>query len=313
MSPMRDGQSPHPPPVDSSKPAARSRAIRYSNNDTYLSDTDRTRSASPSQGFHTTFDSRPPPPSTRLNTLINDDTPSALPRPGRGRWTRDKPDRANPTRVILKTKMEQQPDSSSPAPPGSNHPILHPDGIAQRRPRPLTAHQLAVEKNRRARVSYILDRQLRAAHERHNRRRQKDGAFLRAWTRAAAMGDCEDSEEEGGSGLGGLLQANREPDDFGAEASLYAAAVRRAARRLERWDDGGMSAKSVVPKRKIKVERSLMEDEGEEEVEGEGLLRGSSMGLEDEVEEDGGLDPIDRELLGESEDESEGMLEGMYE
>ncbi|KAI9724466.1 MAG: hypothetical protein M1812_000534 [Candelaria pacifica] len=309
LSPMRDGQSPHPLPLDSSKPSARSRALRYSNNDTYLSDTDRTRSASPSQGFHTTFDSRPPPAaSTRLGTIVNDDTPSALPRSGRGRWTRDKPDRTNPTRVILKTKMEQQPDSSSPAPPGSNHPILHPEGIAQRRPRPLTAHQLAVEKNRRARVSYILDRQLRAAHERHHRKRHKDGAFFRAWMRAAAMGDCEDSEEEGGSGLGGLLQTRREPDDFGAEATLYAAAVRRAARRLERWEDGGMSAKSLIPKRKVKVERSF-EDDREEE----GELRGSSMGLEDEAEEENHLDRLDRELLGEVGEELYGETENEAE
>ncbi|KAI9775787.1 MAG: hypothetical protein M1835_005704 [Candelina submexicana] len=310
MSPMRDGQSPHPPSLEPSKPSARSRALRYSNNDTYLSDTDRTRSASPSQGFHTTFDSRPPPqPSTRTNAFVNDDTPSGLQRSGRGRWIRDKPDRANSTRVILKTKMEQQPDSSSPAPPGSNHPILHPDGVAQRRPRPLTAHQLAVEKNRRARVNYILDRQLRAAHERHHSKRQKDGAFFRAWMRAAAMGDCEDSEEEGGSGLGGLLQTHREPDDFGAEATLYAAAVRRAARRLERWEDGGLSAKSVIPKRRIKIERSFG-DEGEDE--GEGQLRGSSVGFEDEAEEERGLDPLDLELLGEpgeSEDEDDRMEE----
>ncbi|KAI9818101.1 MAG: hypothetical protein M1827_000726 [Pycnora praestabilis] len=269
----------------------------------YQSDTDRTRSASPPQSFQASFDSRPTP-GMRINTLLNEETPTAPARPGRGRWDRNKSDRSNPQRIILKTKMEQYGDASSPAPPGLAHPILHPEGVIQRRPRPLTAHQLAVEKNRRARVTYILDRQLRGVHDQHHRRRRKDGAIWRSWKRCQMLGDV-DSEEEGGHGLGGLMQLRSETDDFGEEAGAYAAAIRRVARRLERWEGGVPVLKTAAARRKVKKEESSGDEEGRR--------RGSSAGMEEEGEgeDEGELDDMDRELLGEvegdeEEDESEG-------
>lgn len=129
-------------------------------------------------------------------------------------------------------------DASSPAPEA---PATH-----SRRHRPLTAHQIAVERNRNQRVDYILSRGIRKAHHLARKSRKQEGAFIRAFNRTNAMTDpFSDSEDDTyrrnsypfkERGFGGLIQLETEEDDFGEEVSAYAAAFRRAGRRLERWD-----------------------------------------------------------------------------
>jgi Ino eighty subunit 1 len=169
-------------------------------------------------------------------------------RPGRGRWIRDPATRsANTQRLILKTRMDQIHDGSSPVPPGSSHPILHTEGTG-RRARPLTAHQQAVERNRAHRVDYILDRKMRKIYKTVGRKRHGEGAVWRAWMRHDAMLDpFVDSEDEGSvvkgasgpvrdQGFGGLMALEIEEDDYGEEISAFAASLRRSGRRLSRWD-----------------------------------------------------------------------------
>lgn len=116
-----------------------------------------------------------------------------------------------------------------------------------RRSRPLTAHQLAVERNRNQRVDYILTRGIRKVHHKAKKIRRAEGPFWRAIQRTQKMEDpFEDSEDEENlmknpipfreRGFGGLIQLENEEDDFGEELASYAAAFRRMGRRLYRWD-----------------------------------------------------------------------------
>ncbi|KAF4965019.1 hypothetical protein FZEAL_10816 [Fusarium zealandicum] len=125
--------------------------------------------------------------------------------------------------------------------------------VAARKPRPPTAHQLAVERNRSQRVEYILDRGLRRQHHKSRKVRRQDGAIFRAYRRLQAQEDpFEDSDDETSlprnltygdktpgafreKGVGGLCLLSKEEDDFGEEVSAYAAALRRSTRRLNRW------------------------------------------------------------------------------
>ncbi|KAI9821617.1 MAG: hypothetical protein M1832_003291 [Thelocarpon impressellum] len=325
-SPARDMTSPHPP--RSHRTSKRPKSRKHPTMATYHSDTDRTRSASP-PGLHPTFNIHDGLVlSGRSKRKAREGHPSqAAPRTGRGRWLRDSRDHSAPHNAFLKTRMKQVPDSSSPAPPGPSHPILHPEGPNnQRRPRPLTAHQIAVERNRQQRVDYLLDRRLRKIFARCQKARARDGAIWRAWTRHEAMAEpLENSEDEGNDGVtrvggpyrehgpAGLIPLESEADDFGEELASYAAAVRRAGRRLKRWDGLGKGVGGVMGTRKMVSSSNVAkaaaaaaaaaEDDDEYEDAGGragGQLRGSSVG----VDEGGGgagdeLDDMDRELLGE--------------
>ncbi|KAK9445073.1 INO80 chromatin remodeling complex Ies1 [Metarhizium brunneum] len=136
-------------------------------------------------------------------------------------------------------------EGSSPARHGS-------EGVGSRKPRPPTAHQLAVERNRNERVEYILDRGIRKHHHKSRKARRQDGAVYRAYRRTQAQEDpFQDSDGEDAiprnisskdktavfreRGLGGLALVTAETDDYGEEVSAYAAALRRASRRLRRW------------------------------------------------------------------------------
>ncbi|KAM0203303.1 hypothetical protein ACHAPA_005589 [Fusarium lateritium] len=127
------------------------------------------------------------------------------------------------------------------------------EGVVARKPRPPTAHQLAVERNRSQRVEYILDRGLRRQHHKSRKLRRQDGAIFRAYQRLHVQEDpFEDSDDETSTprnltygdkppgpfrekGVGGLCLLSTEKDDFGEEVSAYAGALRRATRRLIRW------------------------------------------------------------------------------
>ncbi|KAI1813567.1 hypothetical protein GGS20DRAFT_553064 [Poronia punctata] len=148
-------------------------------------------------------------------------------------------------------------DAPSPA-AGSSQP---PEGIMPRKPRPPTAHQLAVEQNRNQRVEHILDRGLRKQHYVSRKARRQEGIIIRTKRRLDAMADpFADSDDEDmkaqpnprsvfrDRGLGGLCQLTHEEDNFGEEPTSYAASIRRAHRRLRRWE--GHPELGVVPPRK---------------------------------------------------------------
>ncbi|KAI9755148.1 MAG: Peptidyl-prolyl cis-trans isomerase B [Chaenotheca gracillima] len=224
----------------------------------------------------------------------------------RGRGARQKEEPSGTQRIILRTKLNQMADSSSlnQSAGGGHHLLLQPDGTHQRSRRPLTAHQIAVEQNRQARVEHKLDRRLQAIHGKRKRARDRDGAIWRAWKRHEAMEDpFENSEDEdwaafvhgvraqyaqtkpnvtlvGANGqpvrdrarFGGIMGSDEE-DDFGEEVGTYAAALRRTARRLDRWDllprDQGGVMSTLTKKRSPKES----EPDGNQLDEGESMIR----------------------------------------
>lgn len=206
-------------------------------------------------------------------------------------------------------------DHSSPAPA---HTV---EGIPARKPRPPTAHQLAVERNRSQRVDYILTRGMRKEHHKARKLRRSEGAIIRALTRLKHMQDREErpfenSEDEDVAaqnnqrlalasvgvdaasipsadpfrerGFGGLTPLASEKDDFGEEASAYAGALRRINRRLARWENHVGPELGVI--RPIKKERVNGYKNGEDEED------------EDRMDLDGTIDPA------ETEDEQEILL-----
>ncbi|KAM5470043.1 putative RNA helicase [Microsporum audouinii] len=151
------------------------------------------------------------------------------------------------TRIVLKTKMDQTPDASSPVPPGSSHPVLHQftagspapgqTPSSSRRPRPLTQHQLAIEQNRRQRVDYILA-QRRAEEYSKARQVREDGSRL---IRAGRLLQClpvdYDTDDDRSWGKGGLcLNPDAQQEDFGEAGSFYFSVLKKVARRMHRWD-----------------------------------------------------------------------------
>jgi Ino eighty subunit 1 len=207
-------------------------------------------------------------------------------------------------------------DRSSPAAP--SHVI---EGIPARKPRPPTAHQLAVERNRSQRVEYILDRGMRKEHRKARKLRRGEGAIIRALTRLKYMQDREErpfenSEDEEVAaqnhqrlalasvgadpagvpsaepfrerGFGGLTPLASEKDDFGEESSAYAGALRRISRRLARWENHVGPELGVI--RPIKKERVNEPKNGDDEDN------------EDRMDMDDTIDPA------ETEDEDEMLL-----
>ncbi|KAI0157475.1 hypothetical protein GGR57DRAFT_462021 [Xylariaceae sp. FL1272] len=158
---------------------------------------------------------------------------------------------------------------SSPAP--GAHGI---EGIVPRKPRPPTAHQLAVERSRNQRVTHILDRGLRRSHHEYRKVRRREGILSRTKRRLDAMTDGEafaDSDDDDmkayaknnksqfrDHGLGGLCQLKDEDDNFGEEPMSFAAGLRRASRRLERWHT--QSAQGVVAPVKRRQTVKIVDD-----------------------------------------------------
>ncbi|CAG8950633.1 hypothetical protein HYFRA_00002842 [Hymenoscyphus fraxineus] len=192
-------------------------------------------------------------------------------------------------------------------------PVPHGDGpVHVRRSRPLTAHQLAVERNRNQRVDYILSRGLRKKHHHSRKIRKQEGAFFRALRRSKEITDpYEDSEGEESlakdplmfreRGFGGLVQLRSEEDDFGEEMSAYAAAFRRAARRLDRWESqkelnlGVMGTNRVLHNRTSNgLEDVRDNDETEDEAPREST-KDRRNGHKQSMDEN--LDDLDKEIL----------------
>lgn len=235
-------------------------------------------------------------------------------------------------------------DTSSPAGPGSHTA----EGIVPRKPRPPTAHQLAVERNRSQRVEYILDRGLRRQHHISRKLRRQQGVLIRTKRRLDAMTDpFVDSDEEDGRthvnsrsvfrdrGLGGLCQLAQEEDNFGEEPASYAAAVRRANRRLKRWS--GRRDLGVIPPNKrrsvvhisdetlpdpiMELERLATPDQArvkKTRANGKASVNGKSVHAANgdvTMEDAEDLDDVDKELLGidSGADELEAAVEGKDE
>ncbi|KAL4781185.1 Ino eighty subunit 1 [Aspergillus varians] len=171
-------------------------------------------------------------------------------------------------RIVLRTKAEQTPDASSPAPPGSGHPVLnrfiteaspHHQG-SSRRPRPLTQHQLAVERNRRQRIEYILAKRKGDAYHMLRAKRVNEIPFARYGRLLQNLPDGYDTDDENSWGKAGLLPNPEEEEDFGECANYYLSVIRKASRRLDRWDHENANG----PRRDRKKEREERQKAREE-------------------------------------------------
>ena len=206
--------------------------------------------------------------------------------------------------------------------------MAHPGESVMRRSRPLTAHQLAVERNRNQRVDYILSRGLRKKHHQTRKARRQEGAFCRALKRTEKMLDpFDDSEGEESlirnpmpfreRGFGGLVQLEIEEDDFGEEMSAYAAAFRRMGRRLDRWDGqqglnlGVMGTNRVLQQKPVDVNGNPRDNDETEDERPAGEEQKQHANGEGGMEEDEDLDDMEKEILGlGSENDEDDDVEG---
>ncbi|RVD81186.1 uncharacterized protein DFL_009060 [Arthrobotrys flagrans] len=151
----------------------------------------------------------------------------------------------------------------------------------EKRPRPLTQHQLAVQEHRRRRVERQTHKLINTHYRRGRRARFREGVLKRTWLRIKDLPDpfaksddevdlehplvrIDETEEEmvekearrkrakynngtSTKGPAGLIPLDDEVDDFGEEAASIAAALRRIRRRLPRWEEEDRARKKRGP------------------------------------------------------------------
>jgi Ino eighty subunit 1 len=188
--------------------------------------------------------STPLHPSTRRIVGVDEEedwsTPGSSARPRYKKPKRESSlNRSTAQRLVLKTRMDQTSDAASPAPPGSSHPVLNQfvndsavpaHGLPTRRPRPLTQHQLAVEQNRRHRIEYLLAQRKTEVFKVIRNRREREPAILRYKRILQDLPNTRPIEEEDFWGNGNTQE------DYGEAAHYFLSVIRKASRRLDRWD-----------------------------------------------------------------------------
>ncbi|KAH6689578.1 INO80 chromatin remodeling complex Ies1 [Plectosphaerella plurivora] len=225
---------------------------------------------------------------TRPNRLFTEDGPAILPRirPSRHESDMDSTRSTPPPKLLSQLAKGsgrrggapikyQMVEGSSPAPGQTTA-----DGVISRKPRPPTAHQIAVERNRTQRVEHTLDQGLRKQHHKARKLRKKESTVYRAWARVtstdnwledsdpdevvstqlAALGIRPASGKFRSPGLGGFAQLEEEVDDFGEEAVSASAALRRSIRRLQRWAPYRGTDKGVISTTKVRREKPPVEE-----------------------------------------------------
>ena len=224
------------------------------------------------------------------------------------------------TRLILKTgKLD-----SSPIPPGAGHPVIQSTSASTshpRRSRPETSHQKAVNHNRKMRVESILHKKLVRWHTdvRRKKRRQTSTSVYNAMSRIIDLPEDYDSESEGAWGPGGLVPNPGEENDFAGEALRHKKVIERAQRRLARADRGDRSqnVRHTSPGRKGRLNMVSkgglsalgFSRENSKGREGQGLLHAGRN--EEHNGEEGTLDDLDLDLLGEGRGEDQGDDESL--
>ena len=236
-------------------------------------------------------------------------SPSTM-RRSKSATNRNGPDQHDGHRLTLKTRMDNFPTSSSPAPSNlAPPPLSFGNGNAVRRSKPQTNHQKAVNVNRKMRIDHALHKGLAAEHARGRRRKREESSSFgfMAWRRIRDLPDGYDSEEEGSWGPGGLLPRPGEVEDYGEEALRHKKVIDRALRRLTREENKGLYDGLVqgYQKRKRKAADYLDDEDQNPNIP---MKRSRSrMGNDERVQDRGSheeaLDDLDLDLLGESRDD----------
>ncbi|KAL9124052.1 MAG: hypothetical protein Q9217_006583 [Psora testacea] len=285
---------------------------RKGNDDTNIaiSDTDPTRSPSPTSAIQRKASIDFGGTSLAAPSPMNENGFSQIRYP----TIASKSDPSNPQRAVLKTRMDNTLSSSPPPPPGSSHLILSAASNGNRRPRPETSHQKAVNMNRKMRIDHILHSQM-VAHQsevRRQRRRNSSSFGMTVMNRVKDLPDMYNTDDENSWGPGGLITNRTEMDDYGEEAVRHKKVIDRAMRRLYREENGGRLGGLVAGyNRRKRKSRGYAEDEYEqEETSRKKRKEGSHMG-DQETHSRGvgayeeGLDDLDLDLLGENRDEDQ--------
>ena len=284
-----------------------------------LSDEDRTPSPPPA----TISSSKPIEDNYRVRKIIMngqmDDKPSIIFHDlGRNVDHRQEP--VNPQRIIFKTRVDNMPNLSPAAPPGLSHPVLHtgnPNSASQRRPRPETSHQKAVNINRKMRIDHILHKQITMEHNvvRRRKRGETSSFGFTAMKRIKDLPDDYDTEDERSErtwGPGGLLPNPEESEDFGEEAVSQKKSIDRAIRRLARDEVGGPLGRLIkgYRRRRKRAKNYAEDEETAERMSRKRLKHDDHQGRMMDRSRDGerheeGLDDLDLDLLGESRDDDQ--------
>lgn len=219
---------------------------------------------------------------------------------------------SNPQRLVLKTRPDLVPGSSPPAPPGSGHPTFSGLSNGNRRSRPETSHQKAVNINRKMRTDHILHKQMVIEQRtiRKEKRKNSNSFGMMVMNRVRELPEMYDTEDEHSWGPGGLMPSANEAEDYGEEAIRHKKVIDRAIRRLFRDENGGSLGGLVkgYRKRKRKSRGYLGDDDGHPSRK---RRKGSSHnGLHGNPSRDSepreeGLDDLDLDLLGEHRDEDQ--------
>ncbi|KAH8693651.1 hypothetical protein BGW36DRAFT_429691 [Talaromyces proteolyticus] len=189
--------------------------------------------------------STPLHPSTRRVAVLDEEDDWSTPGSARSRYKKPKREsslnRATAQRIVLKTRMDQPTsDAASPAPPGSGHPVLNQfindsatpsHTLPSRRPRPLTQHQLAVEQNRRHRIAYLLAQRKAEAYRVTRLQREMEPAVVRYSSRI--IQNLPNAGVVEGEDIWGNIPKK---EDYGEAAHHFLSVLRKASRRLDRWD-----------------------------------------------------------------------------
>ena len=250
-------------------------------------------------------------PGVAANGNLDEGTPSL----SRFTPTLRRSDFSNTQRLVFKTRFDSLPHSSSPAPPGSGHPVFlgaSTNGLGSRRPRPETSHQKAVNINRKMRIEHILHQQILTVYHfvRREKRKANSSFGFMVMKRIKNLPDMYDTEDEASWGPGGLIPNGNEAEEFGEEAVTYKKAIDRAVRRLYREENGPL--RGLVKgyrKRKRKV-RGFAHDEENEDRSRKRRREDANLGMhEDVIRDEGpreqGLDDLDLDLLGEGRDDDQ--------
>lgn len=173
--------------------------------------------------------------------LINSNvTPSQIRIPSKGMAATPDPTGLTPQPLPphvnpLASTQHKQPtyENGTPAP----QPVYVASTTSGRRPRPLTQHQLALESHRQERIRLILYHRKKAAFAEIRSLRTQTDFVTKAAYRIRKLPIGYDSEDEDNSqGMGGLGPLSDELEDYGEEAEMWLSVVRKARRRLFRWN-----------------------------------------------------------------------------
>ena len=209
--------------------------------------------------------------------------------------------------------MDNPLSSSPPLPPGSGHPVLSAASNGNRRPRPETSHQKAVNINRKMRIDHILHKQMRSYQSEIRRQKRKvTSSFgMLVMNRVKDLPDTYDTDDETSWGPGGLVANSNEADDYGEEVIEYKKVIDRAIRRLYRVENVGPIG-GLIKRYQKRRGRSREFSEGRgsrrrDEAQRRGSLRtgGRLEKSREGTTYEGQLDDLDLDLLGENRDDDQ--------